>query len=75
MIEALRTMCADESDGKGRLALIFTVACGVAISSGILASLIYLLLNLSSMTMVRPAVTQTDRVSAGVRLRSGRMTL
>jgi hypothetical protein len=75
MIEALRTMCADESDGKGRLALIVTVACGVAISSGILASLIYLLLNLSSMAMVRPAVTQIARVSAGVRLQSGGMSL
>jgi hypothetical protein len=45
---ALRKMGAVELDGKDRLALAFTAACGVAISSGILASLIYLLLDLSS---------------------------
>ena len=69
MIEALRTMCAVESDGKGRLALTFTVACGVAISSGILASMIYLLLALLS--MVGPAFAESTPVGAEAPLLSG----
>jgi len=48
MIEALRKMCAVESSRKDRLTLAFTAACSIAISSGTLASLIYLLLALSS---------------------------
>jgi hypothetical protein len=47
---------AIESERKERLALAFTTACGVAISTGILASLIYLLLALSSLVLVRPAL-------------------
>ena len=45
---ALRKMGAVELEGKDRIALAFTAACDVAIRSGILASLIYLLLDLSS---------------------------
>ncbi len=71
MNEALRKMCGVESDGKEQLALAVTAACGIAISSGILASVIYLLLALASMVMVRPSFTQSARVGAGVRLQSG----
>jgi hypothetical protein len=68
-------MCADESGGKGRPALIFTVACGVAVSSGILSSLIYLLLDMSSMVRMRPAFSQSSPAGAGAPLQSGRMSL
>ena len=75
MIEALRTMSVVNSGGKGRLSLTLTVACGVAISSGILASLIYLLLDLSSMAMGRRAIAQIDVVGTRMRLQSGAVSL
>jgi hypothetical protein len=75
MIEALRTMREVGLDGKDRLALAFTAACGVAIGSGILASLIYLLLNISSMVRMLPAFSQSAPVGERVRLQSGRMSL
>jgi hypothetical protein len=71
MNEALRKVRAVKWQGKERLAQVFTAACGIAISSGILASLIYLLLALSSMAMVRPAFAQSAPVGAGMRLQSG----
>jgi Tol biopolymer transport system component len=71
MSEALRKTRAIESERKERLALAFTAACGVAITGGILASLIYLLLALSSMVLVRPAFAQSAPVEAGVLLESG----
>ena len=62
---------AIESERKERLALAFTTACGVAISSWILACLIYLLLALSSLVLARPAFAQSSPASAGVQLQSG----
>jgi hypothetical protein len=55
---ALRKMREVGFDRNDRLALAFIAACGVAIGSGILASLIYLLLDISSMVRMRPAVSQ-----------------
>jgi len=55
-----------ESDRKDRLALAITAACGIAISSGVMASLIYLLVALASVVMARPAFSQA--ASAGARL-------
>jgi len=63
------------SDGKGWLSLTLTVVCEVAISSGILAGLIYLLLDLSSMAMGRRAIAQIDVVGARMRLQSGAVSL
>jgi hypothetical protein len=71
MNEALRKTHAVEWQGKERLAQVFTAACGIAVSSGILAGLIYMLLALSSMAMLRPAFSKRAPVGAGVRLQPG----
>jgi Tol biopolymer transport system component len=71
MSEALRKTRAIKSESKERLALAFTAACGIAISSGIIGGLIYLLLALSSMILARPAFAQSVPVEAGMLLESG----
>jgi hypothetical protein len=76
MNEAQRKMCSIESDvaksdRKERLALAILAACFVAISSGILAALIYFLLALSSILTARPPFAKGAPVGAGVWLQSG----
>jgi len=70
MNPAQRKTKAAESDRKERLALAFTAACGVAISGGILASLIYLLVALASLVTARPAFSQAVPAGARVHLQS-----
>jgi hypothetical protein len=61
---------AAESQRKERLAMAFTAACGIAISSGIVASLIYLLVALASMVMARPAFAEAAPDGAQVQFQS-----
>lgn len=64
MNSAQRKTQATESDRKERLALAFTAACGIAITGGILASLVYLLVALASMMVARPAFGQAAPTGA-----------
>jgi hypothetical protein len=58
-----------ESERKATLALVLTAAAGIAISSGILASLIYLLVALASI-LVRPVSAQPAPAGARVQFQS-----
>src|ERR1039458_6233839 len=60
-----------EAGRRERLALAITAACSVALSGGVIASLIYLLLALASLMAAPPAFAQTAPVGAGVRLEAG----
>ncbi len=71
MSEALRMRRRIEAARAEHLALTFTAACGVALSGGVIAALIYLLLALAPLVAVRPAFSQSAPVSAGVRLQTG----
>jgi Tol biopolymer transport system component len=51
--------------------MAITAACGVALSSGLIPALIYLLLALAPLVAVRPGFSQPAPVSAGVRLQAG----
>jgi Tol biopolymer transport system component len=71
VIEAMRKRSTIEAGRRERLALAITPACSVALSGGVIASLIYLLLALASLMAARPAFAQTAPVGAGVRLEAG----
>jgi len=60
-----------DGGSQEQLALVFTASCGMALSSGVIASLVYLLLTMASLVAVRPAIGQAAPVSAGVRLQAG----
>ena len=51
-----------------RLALTFTAACSVALSRGVIAALVYLLVAMVPLVAVRPAFIQSPSAGAGVRL-------
>jgi hypothetical protein len=69
--EAMRKRSKIEAGRTERLALAITAAYSVALSGGVIASLIYVLLALASLMSARPAFAQTAPVSAGVRLEAG----
>jgi hypothetical protein len=69
--EAMRKRNKIEAGKRKRLALAITSACSVALSGGVIASLIYLLLALASLMAARPAFAQAAPVGAGVRLEAG----
>jgi hypothetical protein len=69
--EAMRKRSKIEAGRREQLALGLTAACSVALSGGVIASLIYLLLALASLMAARPAFAQTAPVGAGVRLEAG----
>ena len=71
MSEAMRKRSEIEVGRRERLALGLTAACSVALSGGVIASLIYLLLAFASSMATRPAFAQTAAVGAGVRLEAG----
>ena len=60
-----------EAGRREQLALGLTAACSVALSDGVIASLIYLLLAFASSMASPPAFAQTAHVGAGVRLEAG----
>jgi hypothetical protein len=69
--EAMRKRSKIEAGSTERLALAITAACTVALSGGVIASLIYLLLTLASLMAARSAFAQTAPVGAGVLLEAG----
>jgi hypothetical protein len=69
--EAMRKRSKIEAGRREQLALGLTAACSVALSGGVIASLIYLLLALASLMASRPAYAQSAPVGAGVRLEAG----
>jgi Tol biopolymer transport system component len=69
--EAMRKRNTIEAGRRERLALAITAACSVALSGGVIVSLIYLLLAIASLMAARPAFAQTAPVGAGVRLEAG----
>jgi hypothetical protein len=71
MSEALRKRIQTESDRTERLALASTTACGVALPGGAIASLVYLLVALSSLVLARPSFAQPVAEAPGVRLEAG----
>ena len=71
MSEAMRKRSKIEAGRRERLAFGLTAACSVALSGGVIASIIYLLLALASLMAAPPAFAQTEPVGAGVRLESG----
>ena len=71
MSEAMRKRSKIEAGRREQLALGLTAACSVALSGGVIASLIYLLLALASLMAARPAFAQSAPVGAGVRLEAG----
>jgi hypothetical protein len=52
--EALKQRSKIEADRRGQISLAIMAACGIALNSGIIASLVYLLLALGSRYTVRP---------------------
>jgi hypothetical protein len=71
MSEDLRMRRKTQAARTEKLALTFMAACSVALSSGVIAALIYFLLALASLVTVRPAFAQSTPVAAGVRLEAG----
>jgi Tol biopolymer transport system component len=69
--EAMRKRSKIEAGRREQLALGLTAACSVALSGGVIASLIYLLLALASLMAAPPAFAQTAPLGAGVRLEAG----
>jgi hypothetical protein len=59
MSEAFRKKNRIESEKKERIALVVMTACGLALSGGVIISLVYLLMALASLLMVAPAVAQS----------------
>jgi Tol biopolymer transport system component len=60
-----------EPTGKDQLAMVMTAACGVALSTGLIPALIYLLLALAPLVALRPGFGQSAPPSAGMRLQAG----
>ncbi len=71
MSEALREQRKIEANRGERLALAVTAACACALSSGIIAALVYLVLALASMFAARSASAQTAPAAVGVRPQAG----
>jgi Tol biopolymer transport system component len=69
--EAMRKRSKIEAGRREQLALGLTAACSVALSGGVIASVIYLLLALASLMAARPAFAQSAPIAAGVRLEAG----
>jgi Tol biopolymer transport system component len=60
-----------KAEKRQQFALAITAACRVAMSSGLIAALGYLLLALVLLAAVGPAFSQSDPVGPGVRLQAG----
>jgi hypothetical protein len=71
MNEALREKSIIKADRKERLILAITASCSVALTGGMAASLIYLLLALVSPAAGRPAFAQPGPLGAGIQLQAG----
>ena len=71
MSEELRMRQQIKADKREKFALALTAACGVALSGGVLAALVYLLLAFMPLAAARPAFGQSAPVGAGVRLQAG----
>jgi Tol biopolymer transport system component len=69
--EAMRKRSKIEAGRREQLVLGLTAACSAALSGGVIASLIYLLLALASLMAAPPAFAQTAPLGAGVRLEAG----
>ena len=71
MSETMRKRSEIDAGRREQLTLGLTAACSVALSGGVIASLIYLLLALASLMAAPLAFAQTAPVGAGVRLEAG----
>ena len=71
MSEDLRMGRKIKADKRARFALALTAAFSVALSSGVITALVYLLLALTLTVSVRPVSGQSEPIGPGVRLQAG----
>ena len=71
MSEVQRNRSKIEADKREQIALAMTAACGVALSGGVIAAMVYLLMALSSLVVVRPAFARSVPAGTRARLESG----